>query len=115
MTRQLIDPSVSCPFAMSNARDAACALNSLFQEGHDLFGSSDGPALSDFVQEFFSGDDPIDSDGEWNTCNHCHTLPNYLLQKRKCKSNSLISMVQLNFNKTQLQFINKLQHSTIMS
>ena len=57
-----------CPFAMSNARDATRALNSLFQEGCDLYGSSDGPALSDFVQEFFCGDDPIDSDGEWNAC-----------------------------------------------
>ena len=51
---------------MSNARDAARALNSFFREGQDLFGSCDGPALSDFVQEFFCGDDPVDSDGEWN-------------------------------------------------
>ena len=43
---------------MSNARDAARALN--------LFGGCDGPALSNFVQEFFCGDDPVDNDGKWN-------------------------------------------------
>ena len=49
---------------MSKARDTARALNTSFREGHDFFGSCDGPALSDFVQEFFCGDDPIDSDGK---------------------------------------------------
>ena len=39
-------------------------LVSLFRKGRDVFGSWDGPALSDFVQEFFGGEDPIDS--EWN-------------------------------------------------
>jgi hypothetical protein len=51
---------------MLNAREAARVLNNLFWEGHNLFGSSDGPALSNFVQELFCGDDPIDSDGKRN-------------------------------------------------
>ena len=59
-----LDRFLSSPFVMSKARDTARALNTLFREGHDLFGSCDGPALSDFVQEFFCGDDPIDSDGK---------------------------------------------------
>ena len=54
---------------MSNARDATRALNTLFREGHDLFGDCNGPALSDFVHEFFCGDDPVDSDGKWNVLN----------------------------------------------
>ena len=54
---------------MSNARDAACALNTLFREGHDLLGDCDGPALSDFVHKFFCGDDPVDGDGKWNVFN----------------------------------------------
>ena len=51
---------------MSNARDTARALNALFREGHDLFGDFDGHALSNFVQDFFCGDDPVDSDSKWN-------------------------------------------------
>ena len=50
-----LDGLLSSPFVMSKARDTAHALNTLFREG---------PALSDFVQEFFCGDDPIDSDGK---------------------------------------------------
>ena len=39
-------------------RDAARALNSLARESLDLLGSADGPALSDFLHEYFCGDDP---------------------------------------------------------
>ncbi|MCG8623672.1 MAG: hypothetical protein MJE68_16975 [Proteobacteria bacterium] len=49
---------------MSNARDAACALNTLFRKGQDLFGGCNGPALSDFVHELFCGNDSVDSDGK---------------------------------------------------
>ena len=32
-------------------------------EGYNLLGSSDGPALLDFLEEFFCGDDTDDDDG----------------------------------------------------
>ena len=60
---------VSCLLAMSNARDATRALNTLFREGHDIFGGCDGSALLDFVHKFFYGDNPVDSDGKWNVIN----------------------------------------------
>lgn len=43
---------------MLNDREAAHALNSLARESFDLLGSADGPTLSDFLQEYFCGDDP---------------------------------------------------------
>ena len=49
--------------AMSKDRDAARALNSLARESLHLLGSSDGPALTDFLQDYFCGDDPNDSPG----------------------------------------------------
>ena len=55
--------SISLSFALLNAIDAARTLNTLFWEDHNLFGGCDGPALSNFVQEFFCGDD---GDGKWN-------------------------------------------------
>ena len=52
-------------------RDAAHALNSLAHKSFDLLESADGPALSDFLQEYFCGYDPAyDSPGKviihWN-------------------------------------------------
>ena len=47
--------------AMSKDRDAARALNSLARESLHLLGSLDGPALTDFLQDYFCGDDPNDS------------------------------------------------------
>ena len=48
---------------MSKDRDAAHALNSLVRESLYLLGSSDGPALTDFLQDYFCGDDPNDTPG----------------------------------------------------
>ena len=49
------------------ARQAACALNVLPREGlADLFGSTDGPALMAFVNEFFGGDNPASYDSPGN-------------------------------------------------
>lgn len=76
---------------MSNAREAARALNNLFREGHDLFGNSDGPALSNFVQEFFCGDDPIDSDGKWNVLKTLSILYRIIIIEEEVEE-------QLNFN-----------------
>ena len=42
---------------MSKDREAARALNSLAREPMDLLGSTDGAALSDFL-DYFCGDDP---------------------------------------------------------
>ena len=42
---------------MSNDR-AARALNSFARESFDLLGGSDGPALADFLQDYFCGEDP---------------------------------------------------------
>ena len=48
----------------SRERETARALNSLAREGLAYLGSADGPALTDFVHEFFCGADPAyDSPG----------------------------------------------------
>ena len=49
---------------MSNDRDAARLLNSLAREGRTVLASSDGSALSEFISDYFCGDDPFDSDGK---------------------------------------------------
>ena len=49
--------------AMSKDSDAARVLNSLARESLHFLGSSDGPALADFLQDYFCGDDPTDSPG----------------------------------------------------
>ena len=43
---------------MSMEREAARTLNCLAQESLDFLGSADGPALADFLQDYFCGDDP---------------------------------------------------------
>ena len=43
---------------MSRDREAARALNSLARDGLALLGTSDGSALTDFLHEFFAGEDP---------------------------------------------------------
>ena len=40
-----------------------CLSDRFAREGYDLLGSSDGPALLDFLEEFFCGDDPDNDDG----------------------------------------------------
>ena len=49
---------------MSNDKEAARFLNSLARESRALLGSCDGSALSEFISDYFCGDDPIDSDGK---------------------------------------------------
>ena len=44
--------------AMSRDKEAARALNSLARDGVTLLGTSDGSALTDFLHEFFAGEDP---------------------------------------------------------
>ena len=48
---------------MSNDREAARALNSFARESFDLLGGSDGPALADFLQDYFCGEDANESPG----------------------------------------------------
>ena len=43
---------------MSKDREAARALNTLARDGFALLGSSDSSALTDFLQDYFGGDDP---------------------------------------------------------
>ena len=46
-------------------REAARALNCLAREPPNFLGSADGPALADFLQDYFCGDDPVnDSQGK---------------------------------------------------
>ena len=57
-------------------REGARALNSLTREGLAYLGSADGPALTDFIHEFFCGDDPAyNSPGKPSTSSIDHTLP----------------------------------------
>ena len=58
---------------MSKDREAARALNSLARDGLALLGTSDSSALTDFLHEFFAGDDP---GNESPVKTLCHTLPN---------------------------------------
>ena len=51
------------PCLRTETRDVARALNSLARESLHLLGSLDGPALTDFLQDYFCGDDPNDSPG----------------------------------------------------
>ena len=55
-------------FTMSNDIEAPRALNGFARESRALLGSCDGPALSEFIHDYFCGDDPIDSNGKWNEC-----------------------------------------------
>ena len=56
--------------AMSMDREAARALNCLARESLGYFGRADGPALADFLQDYFCGDDPAyESPGKYlHTC-----------------------------------------------
>ena len=58
---------------MSMDREAARALNCLARESLDYFGRTDGPALADFLQDYFCGDDPAyESPGKYpHTCSGC--------------------------------------------
>ena len=38
-------------------KDAARAINRFASEGYDLLGTSDGPALQNFLEDYFCGDD----------------------------------------------------------
>ena len=44
--------------AISRGREAAHTLNSLARDSLALFGTSDGSALTDFLHEFFAGEEP---------------------------------------------------------
>lgn len=61
---------------MSKDKEAARFLNSFARESRALLGGCDGPALSEFISDYFCGDDPIDSDGELRIYNVDYTLPN---------------------------------------
>ena len=56
--------------AMSMDREAAHTLNCLARESLGYFGRTDGPALADFLQDYFCGDDPAyESPGKYpHTC-----------------------------------------------
>ena len=45
---------------MSKRNEATRAINRLAKDGYDLLGSLAGPALLNFVEEYFCGDDPDD-------------------------------------------------------
>ena len=51
----------SC-FKMSTSQDAARAINRFASEGYDLLGTSDGPALQNFLEDYFCGNDPANGD-----------------------------------------------------
>ena len=59
--------------AMSMDRKAAHALNYLARESLGYFGRTDGPALADFLQDYFCGDDPAyEPPGKYlHTCSCC--------------------------------------------
>ena len=59
-------------------KEAARLLNSFARESRALLGSCDGTALTEFISDYFCGDDHIDSDGELRIKNADHTLPSEL-------------------------------------
>ena len=55
---------------MSKRNRAASTVNRLVKDGYDLLGSSDGPALMNFLEDYFCGDDPDDYDDSSGKVSH---------------------------------------------
>ena len=76
LKRRLPQVLTSCELCRRRETEGARALNSLTREGLAYLGSGDDPALTDFIHEFFCGDDPAyDSPGKPSTSNIGHALP----------------------------------------
>ena len=57
-TLYCLEDGLSRSLSFELCREAARALNSLARDGLALLGTSDGSALTDFLHEFFAGEDP---------------------------------------------------------